>query len=50
MNIFGINPCQEIGIIKNLLKYAIMNGIIPNNFEKANLFILEIGKKILTLF
>ncbi|MBU6942248.1 CCA tRNA nucleotidyltransferase [Candidatus Karelsulcia muelleri] len=47
MNIFGINPCKEIGIIKNLLKYAIMNGIIPNNFEKANLFILEIGKKIL---
>ncbi|BEH03764.1 HD domain-containing protein [Candidatus Karelsulcia muelleri] len=47
MNIFGINPCQEIGIIKNLLKYAILNGIIPNNFEKANLFILEIGKKIL---
>ncbi|XOS86606.1 MAG: CCA tRNA nucleotidyltransferase [Candidatus Karelsulcia muelleri] len=45
MNIFGINPCQEIGIIKNILKYAIMNGIIPN--EKANLFILEIGKKIL---
>lgn len=47
MNIFGINPCKEIGIIKNILKYAIMNGIIPNYFEKANLFILEIGKKIL---
>lgn len=47
MKIFGINPCQEIGIIKNILKYAIMNGIIPNDFEKANLFILEIGKKIL---
>ncbi|MFU7501867.1 MAG: HD domain-containing protein [Candidatus Karelsulcia muelleri] len=46
MNIFGINPCKKIGIIKNILKYAIMNGIIPNNFEKANLFILEIGKKI----
>jgi len=45
MKIFGINPCKEIGIIKNLLKYAILNGII--NFEKANLFILEIGKKIL---
>ncbi|WP_425359884.1 HD domain-containing protein [Candidatus Karelsulcia muelleri] len=47
MKIFGINPCKEIGIIKNLLKYAILNGIIPNNFEKANIFILEIGKKIL---
>lgn len=47
MKIFGINPCKEIGIIKNILKYAIMNGIIPNYFEKANLFILEIGKKIL---
>ncbi|WP_259285802.1 HD domain-containing protein [Candidatus Karelsulcia muelleri] len=47
MKIFGINPCKEIGIIKNILKYAILNGIIPNNFEKANMFILEIVKKIL---
>ncbi|WP_375322950.1 HD domain-containing protein [Candidatus Karelsulcia muelleri] len=46
MNIFGINSCKEIGILKKNLKFAIIKGNIQNNFEKANLFILETGKKI----
>ncbi|BAO66278.1 HD domain-containing protein [Candidatus Karelsulcia muelleri] len=46
MNIFGINSCKEIGILKKKLKNAIIKGIIQNNFEKANLFIIETGKNI----
>jgi len=32
---FGIKPCKEIGIIKNHIKDAILDGVIPNNFEAA---------------
>ncbi|WP_110473408.1 HD domain-containing protein [Candidatus Karelsulcia muelleri] len=39
MNILNINSCKEIGILKKLLKKAIIKGIIPNDFNKASLFI-----------
>jgi len=32
---FGIKPCREIGIIKNHIKDAILDGIIPNDFDAA---------------
>ncbi|YCJ95057.1 MAG: HD domain-containing protein [Candidatus Karelsulcia muelleri] len=51
MNIFNINSCKEIGILKKLLKKAIIKGIIPNDFNKAKLFIkkLFIKKKVMGL-
>ncbi|XMD33499.1 MAG: HD domain-containing protein [Candidatus Karelsulcia muelleri] len=48
MNIFNINSCKEIGILKKLLKKAIIKGIIKNDLNKAKLFIkkLFIKKKV----
>ncbi|WGS82468.1 MAG: HD domain-containing protein [Candidatus Karelsulcia muelleri] len=46
MNILNINSCKEIGILKKLLKKAIIKGIIPNDFNKASLFIKKKGKEM----
>jgi poly(A) polymerase len=35
MKTFGLKPCKEVGIIKNAIKDAILDGIIGNNFEDA---------------
>jgi len=34
-DIFGIGPCKEIGIIKDFIKEAILEGEIPNETEAA---------------
>ena len=36
MGLFGIPPCQEIGILKEAVKEAILDGVIGNNFEEAD--------------
>lgn len=36
MELFGIGPCKEIGILKEYVKEAILDGIIGNNFEEAD--------------
>ena len=36
MELFGIPPCQEIGILKEAVKEAILDGVIGNNFEEAD--------------
>jgi len=45
MQIFGLQPCREVGIIKNAIKEAILDGIIANNYEEAYRFMLEVAKK-----
>jgi hypothetical protein len=46
MNLFGIKPGKEIGIIKSALKDAILDGIIANNYNDAYKFVIEQGKKL----
>ena len=47
MEVFGIEPCNTIGILKAAVKNAILDGIIENDFEAADKFMrekaLEIG-------
>lgn len=46
MKTFNIKPSKEIGIIKEVIKEAILEGIIPNNFEAAHALMLEEGRKL----
>ena len=38
MQVYGIPPCQEIGQLKDMVKEAILDGAIGNNFEEADAF------------
>jgi poly(A) polymerase len=42
--VFGIPPSREVGIIKNYIKDAILDGKIPNDFAAAYALMLEKGK------
>lgn len=46
METFGIPPGREIGIIKNAIREAILEGDIPNNYDDAYAMMLKEGEKI----
>ncbi len=46
MEFFGLHPCREIGIIKETIKEAILEGEIPNEFKAAFERMKEEGKKL----
>lgn len=46
MRIFGLQPGKEVGILKNALKEAILEGTIENDPDQAMPFILEEAKKL----
>lgn len=46
MNTFGINPGKEVGIIKDFIREAILDGKIKNEFEEAFQLMLEKGKEL----
>jgi len=41
METFNLKPCREIGQIKEAIKEAILEGIIPNEYEASYNFMLE---------
>ena len=46
MKTFDLKPCREIGQIKEAIKDAILEGIIPNEYEASFDFMLKKGKEL----
>ncbi|KAA3622157.1 MAG: HD domain-containing protein [Flavobacterium sp.] len=46
MRTFGLKPSREIGIIKEAIKEAILEGDIPNEYDAARNFMLKKGEEI----
>lgn len=46
MDVFGIPPSEPVGIIKNAIKDAILDGVIHNDYDEAYRFMLEKGKEL----
>lgn len=44
MHTFNLSPCKEIGILKNAIKDAILDGIIPNEHDAAFEYMLNMAK------
>ncbi|MBE0424705.1 MAG: HD domain-containing protein, partial [Lutibacter sp.] len=46
METFNLKPCREIGVIKEAIKEAILEGEIANDYEEAYNFMLKKGEKM----
>ena len=45
MSVFGITPSKPVGIIKDTIKEAILDGKIKNDFEEAYELMLKLGEE-----
>lgn len=46
MRTFNLQPCQQVGALKSAIKDAILDGIIPNEYEAAYDFMLQRAEKM----
>ncbi|MCC5922391.1 MAG: HD domain-containing protein [Crocinitomicaceae bacterium] len=46
MATFDIGPCHEVGEIKTRIKDAILDGLIPNEYDSARQLMLKIGEEL----
>lgn len=46
MALFQLQPCREVGVLKEAVKEAILEGEIPNDYEAAYAFVLKKAQKM----
>ncbi len=46
METFNLKPCREIGQIKEVIKEAILDGKIPNDYDEAYTLMISYGEKL----
>ena len=46
METFNLKPCREIGQIKDVIKEAILEGEIANDYDEAYQFMLKTAKSL----
>jgi hypothetical protein len=46
MATFSIGPSKEVGLIKSAVREAILDGIIPNDYDAAFTYMKERGKDL----
>ena len=47
MNTFNLPACATVGEIKMKIKDAILDGIIPNEYEAARVYMMEVAKELI---
>ena len=45
MQLLNLEPCSRVGELKNAIKDAILDGIIPNEYEAAKAYLLKIANQ-----